>query len=335
MSTLIPSLSINLINEVKLWIDAWKEPRIELKQSEHWKIDKINNKGYGMIATIDIKAYTTILIEKPILFESKHNLKSENDKIKSTAQLLLNDFNQLPLNKQQIVMNLANVFNNEEKENVIEGIYDTSACQTNSSMFHTSGLFPTFARINHSCFPNCTMYFKSFPTECLIVKTLFDIKRNDEILLSYLPRLKNTFQERQTLLLKRYKFKCNCSLCCHGTKYDRQIKEYRLAIMNDKHWNCIQTALDILTTYWKSFPTIKANVLSSAINCATDNYMYDNAYDFIVESIELNIKLYGLQCRRWRELHAQIQLLKTYSNDERCQQLLETYKCLWNTIEKQ
>ena len=286
---------MDLLDELELWIDAWKEPRTELKENKYWKIEKLENKGCGMIATRNIPAHTIIVVERAILFELKTNLLSENDKSKSAAQLLLNNYNKLLINEQEIVMNLANVFDDDEKENVIEGIYDTSACQTNKSQYHKSGLFPTFARINHACIPNCTMYFKSFPAQTLIVKTLFDVEQNEEITVSYLPRFLNTYGERQNLLTQRYKFKCNCSLCCNGTKFDEKIKEYRTAIMTgDRHWNCIQTAMEILNKDFKSFPSIKTNLLSSAIECATENYMYDDAYDLIVQSIQLNIKCYGM-----------------------------------------
>eukprot|EP01083_Nonionella_stella_P231617 817752_1 len=56
--------------------------------------------------------------------------------------------------------------------------------------------------------PNCTMHFKSFPAEVRIVRTLFDIKQNTQLTVSYLPRFKMAYHERQRLLTKRYKFRC-------------------------------------------------------------------------------------------------------------------------------
>lgn len=317
-------LVIDLIDEMLLWLNTWSESDTTSHISEYYKVAQTKNKGYAMFAKTDITAYKLILIEKPILCEWRNK-----DKSIPFAQSLLDDFNKLSTNKQQIVMNLANVFEDGEKENVIEGIYDTNGCQTNASEIHSSGLFPKFARINHSCLPNCTMYFKGFPVEALVVKTLFDIEKDTELTVSYLPRLKNTYHERQRLLSERYRFKCACCLCSDGEKFDDLIKEYRNSVMNsDKHWNCAQTALDILNTHFKSFPTIKSNMLSSAIDVALESYMYDEAYDAILESIQLNMRCYGLGCKRWKELHQQITLLKSYSNDKRCDSLLKRYSFL-------
>ena len=313
-------LILDLIDEMLLWMNTWSEMNTSSNKSEYWEVIKTEKKGYAMFAKRDIPAYTLISIEKPILCEWRN---------RSAKQSLLDDFNELPSEKQNIVMSLANVFDDEEKASVIDAIYDTNGCQTNASTIHSSGLFPNFARLNHSCLPNCTMYFKSFPAESLIVKTLFPITEGTELTVSYLPRLKNTYRERQRLLSERYRFECDCCLCSDGEKWDEIIHEYNLCLMNsDKHLNCAQTALGILNTHFKSFPTIKANVLSSVIDVALESYMYDKAYDAIVESIKLNMKCYGLSCKRWKELHRQITLLKSYSNDKRCDMLLKKYTFL-------
>lgn len=329
-------LSVDLIDEVILWIDTWNEPRTEQTQSKYWKVEKVPNKGFGMIAIRDIPAHTIFIVEKPILFATKYHLLSENDKNKSPAQLLLDDFNKLPSNEQNIVMNLSNVFNVDEKENNLEGIYGTNGVQTIASKQHKSAMFPTFARINHDCIPNCTMYFKSYPAQSIIGKTLFDIKQNEEITISYLPRFQNTYKERQHLLSLRYRFQCVCNLCLNKDSFDSIIKEYRLSIMNgDKHWNCIQIALQILNKYFKSFPSVKVGLLSAAIECAIDNYLYDNAIDLMIESIQLCMKCFGLHCKRWKELYQQIITLKSYWNHPKCDQLLIKYQCLWDRVEKE
>lgn len=318
-------LIVDLIDELLLWVDTWSDcssNEAGETESEYWEQMKTDNKGIAMFAKKDIPAYTVIVLEKSILFEWKHK-----DSTTSIGQSLMNDFDALNASKQNIIMNLANVFADGEKENVIEAIYDTNACQTNASTVYTSGLFPIFSRLNHSCLSNCTMYFDAYPAEALIVKTLFDIAKGTELTVSYLPRFKNTYRQRQTMLSKRYKFECRCCLCADGEEIDDYIMEYKNSLDNiaGKHWNCAQTALDVLNEHFKSFPTVKADVLSLAINVAMDSYRYDAAYDAIVESIQLNMKCYGLQCKRWQELFEQISLLKSYSNDQRCDLLLKRY----------
>eukprot|EP01083_Nonionella_stella_P182170 654647_1 len=101
------ALCLDLLDEMELWIDACNERITECKENKYWNISAVPNKGYGMIAKRDIKAYTTIVVEKPILFERKHT--SDSDRDKPVHQLLLDDFNQLSLNEQEIVLRLTNL----------------------------------------------------------------------------------------------------------------------------------------------------------------------------------------------------------------------------------
>lgn len=140
-------LCLDLLDELDAWITAWDERTDIRSENEFFAVKHQPGKGFGMVAIKHIAAHTILLVERAVLFETKHSLRTKADRSKSTAQFLESQFRCLPSGKKQIVLNLANVFG-EEKENEIEGIYDTSACQTTSSALHISGLFPTFARLN-------------------------------------------------------------------------------------------------------------------------------------------------------------------------------------------
>ena len=119
---------IQLINELEMWLDLFidNESKLEVKQNKYWKIDKIPQKGFGMMTITNIPAFTTILIDKPIITEPKDDIKTDNydnyENVKG-SQLLLNQFNELPSNKQKIVMNLANVFDDKECKELIHSVY--------------------------------------------------------------------------------------------------------------------------------------------------------------------------------------------------------------------
>ena len=72
------------------------------------------------------------------------------------------------------------------------------------------GLYPLAAAINHSCSPNAV---KVFVSETMMVHASMPIKKGEEILWSYIPPTQ-TYGDRQTQLLSKYKFRCRCIRCC-------------------------------------------------------------------------------------------------------------------------
>lgn len=73
------------------------------------------------------------------------------------------------------------------------------------------GIFPTIARINHSCIPNV---FRSWNTSKKIqtVYALKEIEKNEEILASYIDLYADR-ATRQKQLKTSFRFECFCELC--------------------------------------------------------------------------------------------------------------------------
>lgn len=73
------------------------------------------------------------------------------------------------------------------------------------------GLFPTIARINHSCVPNVFHSWNSFK-KVETIYALKDIEENEEILTSYIDLYADR-SSRQEQLKKSFRFDCSCKLC--------------------------------------------------------------------------------------------------------------------------
>ena len=78
------------------------------------------------------------------------------------------------------------------------------------------GLWPKLSRFNHSCLPNC--YFLLINQLCF-VSVLKPIGIGEELTISYLPSVYNSYIERTLRLRDYYIDECQCSLC----SYDRKI----------------------------------------------------------------------------------------------------------------
>jgi len=111
--------------------------------------------------------------------------------------------------------------------------------------YKTKGIFPTMARLNHSCWPNSTS--SSDPKKgTMTLTTLFPVKKYDEFTISYLEGRQAAlggFEERQTTLMKveGRGFTCECRLCMlpedeRAKSDDRRRKIRKLKRSCIKNW---------------------------------------------------------------------------------------------------
>lgn len=77
-----------------------------------------------------------------------------------------------------------------------------------------TGLWPKFSRFNHSCLPNCSFLVIN---HLCFVNVLKPIEIGEELTISYLPSVYNSYLERTLRLRDYYIDQCDCSLC----QYDR------------------------------------------------------------------------------------------------------------------
>ena len=74
-----------------------------------------------------------------------------------------------------------------------------------------AGVFPTFARCNHSCGPNAQARF-NYSTWAIELRATRNIQRGEEIFISYVDVLQNSIQ-RRAQLVTAYDFTCRCKWC--------------------------------------------------------------------------------------------------------------------------
>ena len=76
------------------------------------------------------------------------------------------------------------------------------------------GLFPTAAKFNHSCHPNCVTYFDN-NTQTMVVRTISYVSAGSELNILYLGerQMYMPTDQRRSILHKKYGFICNCSRC--------------------------------------------------------------------------------------------------------------------------
>lgn len=105
-----------------------------------------------------------------------------------------------------------NGFEVTDDASVVEGAADRDDANSRVAQGHSVGIavFPSGARFNHSCRPNCRVSFDSLG--CLCVAAADNIPKGSELTITYIdtraPRV-----ERRAKLLETFAFECECERC--------------------------------------------------------------------------------------------------------------------------
>jgi hypothetical protein len=108
--------------------------------------------------------------------------------------------------------------------NKLHGIYQTNSYRLSNDdeisgggqSQPLGGLFLTIARVNHSCRPNASHYWRSDLNQLLLFATT-DIHAGDELMLSYLPSATvYDTSARRAFLAHDFAFYCHCPSCQEG-----------------------------------------------------------------------------------------------------------------------
>jgi len=185
-----------------------------------------NNDSYYIIAQNDIKKDTIILKEIP-----KYNLfgnKKDDELIEMLYILLQNKNDPIILNLYPRTTNIfiLNKINNPYNINLVKLINNTKNNKLKSfilsfdksiiyqhyykyiynafNMYSVPTILSYGAMINHSCKPNIYFYENN---NAMYFKTLYDIKKGDELKISYLRNKTN--ETSKEYLLNHYNFICN------------------------------------------------------------------------------------------------------------------------------
>ncbi|GIQ79800.1 hypothetical protein KIPB_000499 [Kipferlia bialata] len=163
-----------------------------------YRLTKIKGKGMGLVAARDLKQGSLVVSELPVLFIPG----------KSNDLLVQEEFAKLHPKKQRQMMELFDVNSTHGGAKTPEGVFITNAYRCPLG----NALFPTAARINHSCAPNLTMTHREDTQGRAMIRTACDVREGQELTLCYTdPWLCR--QERHEYLERMYDFTCKCSTC--------------------------------------------------------------------------------------------------------------------------
>lgn len=165
-------------------------------------MQSVQGKGLGMVATRVIQQGEIVTKETAVM-----NISGNETAGKLAA--LEQQLSMLPPDKQQSVLSLHAL---EEGDAKIARIFDGNCIQASGE---SAGLFPTIARINHSCRPNVVWGDMSGRSMGKEVRATRRIQAGEEICANYLDEVNTNFNEasyRQAALAK-WGFHCQCVSC--------------------------------------------------------------------------------------------------------------------------
>ena len=156
----------------------------------------VENRGKGCIACLPIRKGEVVLEEKPVLIvDDDASLQTLDRLVESLSEASKKRF-----------WELADAHASPGKKKTAAGVVRTNAYPVGGGK---GGMFPLFARFNHSCTPNVTHSFRDGVRR---VHAARDIAAGEELFNSYIdcaqPRA-----ARQAVLQSQFQFACDCDAC--------------------------------------------------------------------------------------------------------------------------
>lgn len=278
-----------------------------------------------MFASKDMKAGTVIICSAPMIAIPR-NMSNRN---LSKEEYIVNKFNELCICDQQQILSLKNNVRKQNKayEECVEIYFSNAFTIRNTLSEYESGMFVEIARVNHSCFPNCELFY-DMRTHCRRMIAMFDISVGDELTVSYIPYQYSfgySFQERQKYIYDNYDFVCKCEECAlialdvgNENKNDEQNEQrisrekwrpkygvlYRkicgaLEEQNAKKLSKLsQQMMYVLKNEFQSFPSLISQCFINLAKGALFSNVsdFERTLKFLKMSVSIDIRVFGDQC---------------------------------------
>ena len=181
-----------------------------------YKIEKLPGRGYGVIAAKCFQPGDLIMRDHPLIVMPAKVF--ENDDPDYIERWLDKKINRLSSSDREKYYDLSDARSSDFDELSI------SPCQTSLGIFNTNcmtfiddsaALFPTMARVNHSCSPNAEFFpnSKQYAQDLVATGTIIE---GEEITITYLHADEENSEEkkiRQWYLKRWYGFTCQCKTC--------------------------------------------------------------------------------------------------------------------------
>lgn len=190
----------------------------ELPPALAFEVADVEGKGSGLVAVRDIARGELLLAEAPaIVYNSGvEAAAAEGDTAPTLAEALDAKFATLPAAVQGDVMNLHDACV-RTPEKSLEGIVYSNAFSRGGPNFDAA-LCVIASRLNHSCMPNVDQSWDHDVGQVQVFASR-DIAAGEELCNTYVD-LFAPADQRQSVLLDRYRFRCTCPACTGGTGED-------------------------------------------------------------------------------------------------------------------
>ncbi|KAA8572404.1 hypothetical protein MFRU_003g03700 [Monilinia fructicola] len=229
--------------------------------------------GRGLFAEKDLKAGHLVISEEPQMrFGSMAEVTKESVKSKWNVMQRAGDpveFDLLELSHQADI--------NASFEEKIHSIYMSNCLETSAHEGGEVFLTIDISIINHSCIPNATWRLNQNrslePTSVVEVRLVTDVKRGEEITISYCA-LDAEVLCRQHFLNERYGFYCQCEACVWGTPFYQasQFRRHMIRVIG----------MDIKTTDWRNTQDGEA-ILQGMVTTWENTVTVEGALPFLWE----------------------------------------------------
>lgn len=196
------------------------------------KIQRVAGKGLGLFATQCIPRGQRILTDKALLsirFPDGDILQNAS-RLSQTAHKTLLGLSVNAGKHSSLLRWLESIWSSRWSPRSVRTNHSIINIFRNNNFdigYGIRAVFPTAARINHTCVPNAQGNFNTF-LDAFTVHAVHDVPPGEEITVSYLEDQLGLREWRQQVLLERYGFVCNCATC-DETSYDADARESRRA----------------------------------------------------------------------------------------------------------
>lgn len=167
--------------------------------------------GKGLRANVPYKRGDEIIREVAAMRIRNTQPASNSDAAEDMhRQAVQNAYDSMHRMTQRAFMDLSSC---REAVKTPRGVYDTNSYRLGDD--DRGGLFLTISRINHSCRPNVSHYWREGLQQTLVFAAR-DIEAGEELFTTYGPSSCMDTKSRREYLKNRFQFHCNCQMCAEG-----------------------------------------------------------------------------------------------------------------------
>ncbi|KAI0429371.1 hypothetical protein F5Y09DRAFT_356955 [Xylaria sp. FL1042] len=186
-----------------------------------------------------------------------------------------------------------------------------------------TGVFPLWARVNHSCIPNSYKWY-NLDIKRLTLHAIRDIQAGEEITADYYGGIADSHEQFRLILLSKWIFECSCEACTNPAYYperqhmyylNKRLKIYRTqneegssapgrSLMPRNHPEAIQDLEDLIESLKRQGMESSA-LVNTYRTCSMFNLeakiSYEDALHYAEKAAELQRRIMGTETEHLRQ----------------------------------